>query len=80
MQKTISGIKSHEETLELPIFPNSQDMKSLVGVIKERIVGINPCFGFVLRGHGLYAWGRDVKEALRHLEGYEFLVECQLVK
>ncbi len=76
MQKAISGIRSHEEELLLPIFPNSQDIRSLVNTVQERIATISPCYGFVLRGHGLYAWGKDTKEALRHLEGYEFLVEC----
>ncbi len=32
--------------------------------------------GFLIAGHGLYAWGRDVAEARRHVEGFEFLCEC----
>jgi methylthioribulose-1-phosphate dehydratase len=31
--------------------------------------------GFLIRGHGLYTWGRDVAEAKRHLEILEFLFE-----
>jgi len=31
--------------------------------------------GFLLRGHGLYTWGRDVTEAKRHVEVLEFLLE-----
>ena len=32
--------------------------------------------GFLIAGHGLYAWGRDVAEARRHVEGFDFLFEC----
>jgi len=35
-------------------------------------------YGFLLRGHGLTCWGRDVAEARRHLEGLEFLFECEM--
>jgi methylthioribulose-1-phosphate dehydratase len=27
-------------------------------------------------GHGLYAWGKDLAEARRHVEGFEFLFAC----
>ncbi|MEC8305131.1 MAG: class II aldolase/adducin family protein [Planctomycetota bacterium] len=26
--------------------------------------------------HGLYTWGKDIDEARRHIEVYEFLFEC----
>jgi methylthioribulose-1-phosphate dehydratase len=29
-------------------------------------------------GHGLYAWGRDMAEARRHLDAFEFLIKCEL--
>ena len=35
-----------------------------------------PCHGFLLSGHGLYTWGRDLAEARRHIEIFEFLFEC----
>jgi ribulose-5-phosphate 4-epimerase/fuculose-1-phosphate aldolase len=31
----------------------------------------------LLRGHGLYAWGRDLEEAQRHTEALEFLLEVE---
>jgi len=34
--------------------------------------------GFLLAGHGLYAWGKDVAEARRHIEIFEFLLEVIL--
>ncbi|MDU1661274.1 MAG: class II aldolase/adducin family protein, partial [Stenotrophomonas maltophilia] len=35
-------------------------------------------WGYLIDGHGLYAWGRDMAEARRHLEAFEFLFHCEL--
>jgi len=35
-------------------------------------------WGYLIDGHGLYAWGRDMPEARRHLEAFEFLLHCEL--
>ncbi|MBD3702111.1 methylthioribulose 1-phosphate dehydratase [Klebsiella pneumoniae] len=37
-------------------------------------------YGFLLRGHGLTCWGKDIQEARRQLEGLEFLFECELMR
>uniref|UniRef100_E6PXG7 Putative aldolase class 2 protein aq_1979 n=1 Tax=mine drainage metagenome TaxID=410659 RepID=E6PXG7_9ZZZZ len=31
----------------------------------------------LLRGHGLYAWGKSIAEVWRHLEALEFLFETE---
>ena len=77
MQKAIAGVKSHEETLTIPVFENNQDMQALAGTVeaawrKSELGG----YGFLVRGHGLYAWGKNVAEARRHVEGLEFLLDC----
>ena len=33
-------------------------------------------YGYLIRRHGLYTWGRDLAEARRHVEIFEFLFEC----
>jgi len=35
--------------------------------------------GYLIRGHGLYAWGADMGAAVRHLEAFEFLLQCALL-
>ena len=35
-------------------------------------------WGYLIDGHGLYAWGRDMAEARRHIEAFEFLLACEL--
>lgn len=77
MLKALDGVKTHEHREWIPILMNSQDMEAL----SEQLVSIlhdNPnIHGFMLSGHGLYAWGKSPQEAKRHVEGLEFLLEVQ---
>jgi methylthioribulose-1-phosphate dehydratase len=77
MQKAISGVTTHESTLSLRVFDNTQDMARLAGRLRETWSSLTVP-GFLIAGHGLYAWGKDIDEAERHIEGFEFLFECML--
>jgi len=45
----------------------------------ERGLGEAPVApGYLLAGHGLYAWGATMREALRHAEAFEFLFGCEI--
>jgi methylthioribulose-1-phosphate dehydratase len=72
------GIPTHESTMELPIFENSQDYPALSAEIAAYLESHPEVFGFFLRGHGLYTWGKDIKEAKIRTEAYEFLFDCEL--
>lgn len=78
MQKSLTGQITHLDTVAIPVFDNDQDIDALASRIahyaRERPLN----YGFLLRGHGLTCWGRDVAEARRHLEGLEFLFECEM--
>jgi len=74
MLKGLEGIQSHDEREWLPILENSQDMAALSGVVGETLDRFPACHGFLLRRHGLYTWGRDLAEAKRHVEIFEFLL------
>ncbi len=78
MQKAISGFHSHNDTLQLANFPNKQNMDELVSAISNYQQQHALPFGFLVQGHGIYAWGDDLFAARRHLEGLEFLIECEL--
>jgi methylthioribulose-1-phosphate dehydratase len=75
MLKGLSGVKTHDHRELLPIFENSQDLAALSAVVAERLANDPLPHGFLLRGHGLYTWGRDLAEARRHVEILEFLLE-----
>jgi methylthioribulose-1-phosphate dehydratase len=83
MLKGLEGIVAHDTVEEVPIFANTQDMVELSARLRDRLGGLDwrsagrpPCHGFLLSGHGLYTWGRDLAEARRHIEIFEFLFEC----
>jgi len=78
MQKSLAGNTSHEPAIQLAVFDNTQDMQSLAAQLAARWQQSPLSWGFFVRGHGLYAWGKDIAEARRHLEGLEFLFACEL--
>jgi len=75
MLKGLENVRSHEHSEWLPILENSQDMKKLSREVRELLERLPAIHGFLLRGHGLYTWGRTPGEAKRHVEIFEFLME-----
>ena len=78
MQKSLAGQRSHLDEVVIPIFDNSQDIAALAAEIAERAHAHPLQYGFLVRGHGLTCWGKNIAEARRHLEGLEFLFQCEL--
>ncbi|WP_206688542.1 methylthioribulose 1-phosphate dehydratase [Cyanobacterium stanieri] len=78
LQKAFTGINTHESNITIPIFDNSQDIPSLAQEVIAYLDKGNPCWGYLIRGHGVYTWGKDINSALRHLEAIEYLMECEL--
>jgi len=75
--KAFPGITSHEGAVAVPVFANDQDIDRLARVVDEHLDHHDGVHGYLIAGHGLYTWGRDVAEALRHVEAFEFLFECE---
>lgn len=74
IQKGFGGQTTHDHTVRIPVFDNTQDMHEF----SEWMRGRKEEFGnhcFVIRNHGTYAWGKDLFEAKRHLETLEYLLE-----
>jgi len=69
---------THESTLVIPVFENMQDTMELARLVEERLGPVPEVPGYLLAGHGLYAWGATMAAAKRHLEALEFLVSCEL--
>jgi methylthioribulose-1-phosphate dehydratase len=78
LQKAITGYTTHESELDLPVFPNTQDMPELAARVDAWLDAGKPLFGYLIDGHGIYTWGRDMAEAKRHLEAFEFLLAVEL--
>ncbi|MES1924114.1 methylthioribulose 1-phosphate dehydratase [Salinisphaera sp. T31B1] len=80
MQKAITGQSDHLGRLVLPVVDNNQDMDALAATVAGCMDTAAIAHGFLVRGHGIYAWGRDIAAARRHLEGWEFLLGCELTR
>lgn len=76
--KAFSGIGTHETVMEVPIVPNDQDTDRLAMLVERRLRESARAFGYLIAGHGLYVWGATCKDALRHMEAFEFLLNAQL--
>jgi len=63
--------------INVPVFANTQDMNVLSKQVDDLLDRQN-LWGYLIDGHGLYAWGRDMAEARRHLEAFDFLLHCEL--
>ena len=68
--RTATGIRDFQD----------QDIEALAERVEAYARSHPLRYGFLIRGHGLTCWGRDVSEARRQLEGLEFLFECELMR
>ena len=73
MLKGLEGIPSHASRIAIPVLANDQDLQRLRATAEPHLV--QAPYGLLIAGHGLYAWGRDLASARRHLEILEFLLE-----
>ncbi|MGE8098939.1 methylthioribulose 1-phosphate dehydratase [Pseudomonas fluorescens] len=78
LQKAFSGISTHESRVRVPIFDNDQDIGRLASKVQPWLDDHPDCVGYLIRGHGLYTWGPKMSDALRQIEAFEFLFECEL--
>jgi methylthioribulose-1-phosphate dehydratase len=64
------------DIVTIPIIENSQDMVEFSAWMEKRKTDLTShCF--IIKGHGTYAWGKNLFEAKRHLETIEYLCELE---
>ena len=78
LQKAFSGVSTHASKVRVPIFDNDQDIERLAAKVQPWLEVHPDCVGYLIRGHGLYTWGARMSDALRQIEAFEFLFECEL--
>lgn len=76
--KILPAVISHEVTVSLPVFDNDQDIARLAERIDAQLQRRPQCAAYLLRGHGLYAWGDTAAQARHRVEALEFMLECEL--
>lgn len=78
LQKAFPGMTTHESSLVVPIFENTQDIVALSEETRDWFARHPEQPGYLIRGHGLYTWGKTMADCLRHVEAFEFLFACEL--
>ncbi len=80
MLKGLAGVTTHDTRVTIPILDNNQDMPTMAQAVAIKFGEGAPGHAFLVRGHGLYTWGRDLDEARRHVEILEFLFEVLIAR
>lgn len=78
--KVFPGQTTHETEIALPIVDNSQDMAVIEAGIAPALARPGAAPAYLIRDHGLYAWGKDLDEAERVLEAVEWLIAAELAE
>lgn len=76
--KAFPGIDTHAGTLRVPVFANDQDITRLAAEVDACLDSLEAAHGYLIRGHGFYTWGSSIEDAMRHVEAFEFLFDCEL--
>jgi len=80
MLKVLPGFTTHDAAFDLPIVDNSQDMADIIAALEPAMLAPAPPPAYLIRGHGLYGWGRDMAEAERVIEGVEWMIAAELAE
>ena len=77
--KAFPGVDTHTCRVSVPVFANDQDIGRLAKVVETRMAQSEEVLhGYLIRGHGFYTRGDSVDDALRHVEAFEFLFDCEI--
>lgn len=77
--KAFEGITTHQSTLSVPVFDNTQDIDSLAATVEQHMQACGQGVGYLIRGHGLYTWASTMADCMRHLEALEYLLEYHML-
>ena len=77
MLKGLEGVTTHDTSIDVEIFANTQDIAALAKEVEARLLDPDRPLrrGFLIAGHGLYTWAADLAGARRQVEVFEFLFE-----
>jgi methylthioribulose-1-phosphate dehydratase len=76
--KAFPDIDTHDCKVTVPIFANDQDIKRLAAKVDAFMDTHQGIHGYLIAGHGFYTWGDTMEDAMRHVEAFEFLFECEV--
>ncbi len=78
IMKAFEDIKEPAEPMIIPVFPNLQQKAELIELIGNNSNVIK--FGYLLKGHGLFAFASSLEKAQIYTEAFEFLFKFEYLK
>lgn len=76
--KIFNNINTHDVRVDVPIVDNSQDMVELSERIEPRLIAKPDIAAYLIRKHGLYAWGETMPRAEYVIEAVETMLQCEM--
>lgn len=78
--KLFDGYSDPAQALPLPVFPNEQNIAALAAHIDQAMDTHGSGHAYLIAGHGLYTWGKNIQQARYRVEALEFMLACELHK
>lgn len=69
---------THDISVHIPVFDNTQDMVELFTRVDPVLSERSDLSVYLIRGHGLYAWGETIEQAEYISEATEMMLACEL--
>jgi len=76
--KVLPGAPDPQAQVTIPVFANDQNIARLSETVDAHMLKVPETPAYLIAGHGLYAWGKDVAAARHCVEAIEFMLECHL--
>lgn len=76
--KALPGIKTHKARVTIPVFENTQNINSLAKTIDAYMLSNPDTLAYIIKEHGLYAWGNSAQQVLNIIEALEAIFEVEL--
>jgi methylthioribulose-1-phosphate dehydratase len=76
--KALDGVNTHDTELVIPIFDNTQDIEALASDVDAAMAAGRIRYAYLIRGHGIYTWAKDMATCFRQIEALEVLLAVEL--
>jgi methylthioribulose-1-phosphate dehydratase len=76
--KALDGVNTHDTALTIPIFDNTQDIDALARDVDAAMAAGRIRYAYLIRGHGIYTWAKDMATCFRQIEALEVLLAVEL--
>ena len=76
--KALPGISTHKARISIPVFENTQNINSLARTVDAYMLSNPDTPAYIIKEHGLYAWGSSSQQVLNIIEALETIFEIAL--